>query len=393
MCAMKINSNLSPLRPENNAPPPGWDDWFKCNFGTTVQYIQDSVHIGTKLRTRLLNEKKPVIIGNFTASPGHLKTLITNVSKDKHQLNYTDINATDKMNFGAVKALTRESVRKELKGNLPGSEATIEYLKLMEYGVFSFLRKDLTASERLYQIWYTIFFMRLWKDWLVQNKKTAENFVTSNIYSCIELNGHALINLIVLLKPDNHDQIFQPWLWSSQSCEQYFRTLRTMSTTFNTVVNFSTRDVLYRIKKIELQQDIKQKLSSNDYIFKNSHRGYSESSELNSDNYNSNFPNNDEIYSIIFKSRIDAEASAIKLGLYNVDNLHLNIPFHIKTLPIIPTSTELQDDDNVDEDLDEENNAEAEIDGTYAHPDSDIQAELQFIPNYHTLNIKNFQIG
>lgn len=49
-------------------------------------YVQDTVHIGTKLRTRILKPNVVLPIGNFNISVSHFKTLINNYSKDKHLL-------------------------------------------------------------------------------------------------------------------------------------------------------------------------------------------------------------------------------------------------------------------------------------------------------------------
>lgn len=48
--------------------------------------IQDTVHIGTKLKIRLLNPKIALKMGNYKVSKGHLVDLINNLSKDQHLL-------------------------------------------------------------------------------------------------------------------------------------------------------------------------------------------------------------------------------------------------------------------------------------------------------------------
>jgi len=55
-------------------------------------YIQDTVHIGTKLRTRLLKPNVTLPIGNFLISASHLQELIETYSKDKHLLRRSDLN-------------------------------------------------------------------------------------------------------------------------------------------------------------------------------------------------------------------------------------------------------------------------------------------------------------
>lgn len=62
-------------------------------------YVQDTVHIGTKLKTSLTNAKIRLVLGNHVATPLLLKHTIENVSKDKNLLTIGDIQPDDKMNF------------------------------------------------------------------------------------------------------------------------------------------------------------------------------------------------------------------------------------------------------------------------------------------------------
>lgn len=96
-------------------------------------------------------------------------------------------------------------------------------------------------------------FLRIWRKWLMMNnKKIGEHFISSNCYTCIELNAHALINLIIHFRenPNLTEDMFLPLLFSSQSCEKIFRATRSMTTTQSTVVNYSIKDILQRLDRI-----------------------------------------------------------------------------------------------------------------------------------------------
>lgn len=54
----------------------------------------------------------------------------------------------------------------------------------------------------------------------------------------------------------NFVEQFLLWQYSSQLCEAFFRSLRSISTTYSTIVNCSLLDALHRIKRIQLQGDI-----------------------------------------------------------------------------------------------------------------------------------------
>jgi len=41
--------------------------------------------------------------------------------------------------------------------------------------------------------------------------------------------------------------MFHPTTFSSQMCEKFFRTAQSMTSTYSTVINFSIKDLIYRI--------------------------------------------------------------------------------------------------------------------------------------------------
>lgn len=231
--------------------------FFQIKFDLTKpMVIQDTVHIGTKLRTRFLGSSIVIPLGNYIASKTHLEVLLTVVTKDKHLLAKNDLNCDDKMNFDAVEKISKEHVIELLNTHIPQSQGTVAYLKIIRFVLDSFLSKHLTPSERLYKIWFATLFLRILRHWILAHKDYTlkNNFITANSYMCIEFNAHALV--IAILKFGEHnqdqhlDQHFLPWLFSTQPCEKLFRATRSMTSTFSTVVNFSLLDILKRIDRI-----------------------------------------------------------------------------------------------------------------------------------------------
>lgn len=90
-----------------------------------VLFVQDTIHIGTKLRNRLLNPSIELPIGKFLISATHLQYLIKHASKDKHSLTATDIDPKDRQNFGSLEKVLRPNVRELLKENVPDSDGTL----------------------------------------------------------------------------------------------------------------------------------------------------------------------------------------------------------------------------------------------------------------------------
>lgn len=133
----------------------------------------------------------------------------------------------------------------------------------MNYILASFLDKELNVDERIYKIWFSLFCLRIWRTWL-KNKKEytiGNNFITTNYYNCIELNAHSLITLIIRFRDDTHltSDMFTLWNFSSQTCEHFFRATRSLTSTYSTVVNFSMKDIISRLKRIETINTIKTK--------------------------------------------------------------------------------------------------------------------------------------
>ena len=69
------------------------------------------------------------------------------------------------------------------------------YLKALKAVLGSYLNKEFHPLDRIYNIWYALFFFRYWRQWLllVPSFSLGYNFITRNAYLCVELNAHALI--------------------------------------------------------------------------------------------------------------------------------------------------------------------------------------------------------
>lgn len=137
------------------------------------------------------------------------------------------------------------------------SEATVIYIKLMQKIASSFREPDICPLERVNRVWYAVYFMRIWRQWIKKNGYSlTENFITLNAYACLEINGHSLIQLIRKFRDDGVDHFFLPCLFESQQCEQTFRQLRTMTTLNWTKINFSMLELTHMISRIDLQNEI-----------------------------------------------------------------------------------------------------------------------------------------
>jgi hypothetical protein len=232
-------------------------NWFGARFKTDLAYypIQDILHIGTKFRNRLLNHTPK--IGSHLISIKHLLTLIQKVTKEKHKLTQATIKPTDRQNFDSVLKICSDAVIELLASNVEYSEGTVMYLRIMSNILRAFLDLTLTPLQRVRMIWFSNFMLRIWRSHLIETgRDIKENFITSYCYSCVEFNAHSLILIILNLKENGLDHLFFPELLGSQPCESNFRQIRSFTPTFSTVTNFSMLEVLQKLSKIELQNQI-----------------------------------------------------------------------------------------------------------------------------------------
>lgn len=240
--------------------------WFSCGkFDNSVEsfpvYIQDPTHIGTKMRNFFLKTiRNPLKLpfGKYFILQSHLRFIIDNFTKDKHCLTPTILNPFDKQNFESVLRMTDKKVTDLLIQNVVESIGTAKFLEIIRKIIDSFMDQSLKPLERVYKIWYSVFMLRLWRNFIINQKPLTlkDNFLTVNCLSCIELNAHSLIFCLLQLKENELSHAFIPSSYDSQPCEAMFRQVRSFTTTYSTVANCSVKEILHRISKIQLQNDI-----------------------------------------------------------------------------------------------------------------------------------------
>lgn len=254
---------------ENNINFP---EWFNANLCLSTNYapIQDTIHIGTKLRNRLLNTT--LKIGKYDVKVEHLESLVENFTKEKHFLCLSTIKTNDRQNFDSVLRICDEKVI-DLLSNVDGSEGTILYLRVLSNILQSFLDSRLTPIERIRKIWFSTFILRIWKKFIIQTTKRSkgkksnekkekgdgslqDQFISQNCYACVEINAHSLVFLMLYLKERKLDHLFNTEMLGSQQCESFFRQIRSLTSTYSTVSNGSLLEIIHRITKIELQNKI-----------------------------------------------------------------------------------------------------------------------------------------
>ena len=260
LSSSSLSSGFSSLLPccNNITIPLSWNSWFVLRRPTSIAYIQDMIHVAVKLKSWLLRPSIILPLGNYTAGSHHLKLIHDTFSKDQHGLREKDINHKDKQNYDAVTCIwsTIDCVM-QLLATVPEAKGTVTYLRIMKSITDSFLNKNLECLVRIENAWYSVFVLRYWRQWIILNSNynLSDHFITSNAYTCVELNAHSLITLVLSLQTmlPSDNKSFLPWLLESQCCEKVFRSARSMSSVFSTIINFSTLGLLQRFHRLHLQ--------------------------------------------------------------------------------------------------------------------------------------------
>ncbi|KAK3925540.1 Teashirt-like protein 1 [Frankliniella fusca] len=287
-------------------------------------------------------------IGNYTASQSHLRILIKSVEKEKHGLTEYDLDKQDKMNFNSSVKICSERITNLLEGTTPdtpkihGRDGTVAYLTAMRYLVEACLNDSLSPSEKLYKIWYCTYFLRFWKLWLMNHSSyNMENFVSSNLYLCVEVISHALTLLLMRYRDKGKPEFFITNLYSSQPCESFFRLSRSLTSTFSTVINFCMKDFLAKVRLIDMLHHVTAKLSEK-FVFPRGKRKKLLSILTKEKLESAYMPNDDEICNISMQAKRDVILCLNKLGIKSGVNTSL-----VTVSEYVTSCKKFEDDDEL----------------------------------------------
>lgn len=342
--------------------PAEWT-WFSAEKNVENVYIQDHIHIGTKLKSCLLKPSVILPMGDYIVSRGHLVELISIVSKDQHELTENHINPKDKMNYRALQKISDEKVTALLRSKIANSEGTATYLDMMREIVLSYTKPDLKPLERIKMIWKWTFFLRLWRKSIQDSDgdyKVANNFISSNSYACIEVNAHCLIQLIIMLRDREQHSLFLPWKLSSQDCEKIFRILRSSLAAHCGVTAFSILDLENHFRRLDLLSSTYVNLGKI-FSFPRHHKAAVSSEEA--PHIPTSLPEDYEIQAAVSEALQEAIALAKKFKMLpkgwkssSIPNCQVTVKAQLEELFEI----EEEDSEIIDMDLDEDHGLEAE---------------------------------
>lgn len=340
--------------------PPHFPSWFNASISGEAPLIpiQDLPHIGTKFRNYLVSHQMK--FGAHVVSVKHLMKLIELVPKEKNKLSATIIKPTDRMNFETVLKVYNCETIDLLEKHVEGSEGTVMYLKVLDCILRCFLDLRLSPLERVRYIWFALFILRIWRKSVLDKRGSTlkKHFMTSYTYTCVEINAHSLVLFMMFLKKNNMDNVFSPEILGSQQCEAIFRQIRSFSSTFSTVTDASICDILQKMSKIQLLNDITHiKLRSYNFprIGKPSRSYYPKVDRNGHDveeRIGMQLPTLPEIIEAIELAKLEAQDYAASLGVEVMGELACEIKLRQFNEIAIPNSSRITANADTDENAD-----------------------------------------
>lgn len=123
--------------------------WFFLRKHQMFLFFQDSVHLVTKWRNRLLSSTADLDFGNYKISISHVEKMIDGEEYTKldHGLTKSDINPKDRQNYRSCIRLISDDVLNILEKN-EKAYGTVVYLKLLEMIVRSYITTETNINDR-----------------------------------------------------------------------------------------------------------------------------------------------------------------------------------------------------------------------------------------------------
>ena len=211
LSAMRLSSKLQSVKtdlefnvsqvPKLDSLPTAWRKWFSLQQFSDMVFVQDTVHLGVKLKSRLLTRSQILPLSSYSAESSHLCILQASFQKEQHNLRSRDLNHEDRQNFEAIVRIIDEKVL-ALLSEFADAKGTKYYLKATQSIIESFMDKNMAPLQRIEEAWFALLFFCYWRRWILSQKEynIEKSFISNNSYICTELNAHALIVLLVILR-------------------------------------------------------------------------------------------------------------------------------------------------------------------------------------------------
>ena len=158
------------------------DEWtfYKMNsLKASCLMNQDTVHLLAKLKNKLLTPSNLVVLGTEVACPFHLIQLIQEIPKARYGLTKKAVDNKDKQNYSSIAMLVDEKVEtclNELSHKFK-TYGTVVYITIVRSIRDATFDKSLAPIKQIYLMWFSLYFLRIWRTWLNENGYTESDLL------------------------------------------------------------------------------------------------------------------------------------------------------------------------------------------------------------------------
>ena len=146
--------------------PTGWKSWFHVEVEEAVCFVQDTVHLGVKLKARLLTLSQVLPMAKYSALASHLHLLQAMYRKNQHNLCLKDLDHQDRQNFEAVNRIINPNLL-ALLDSILDSQGTRFYFQIMKSIVENYLDHQSSPLCGIEETWFALSFAKHWRQWIV----------------------------------------------------------------------------------------------------------------------------------------------------------------------------------------------------------------------------------
>lgn len=158
-----------------------------------------------------------------------------------------------------MKKITDTKIINLLK-TIKNTEGTVAILELIKSIQKAYVDEDSTNKDRLINAVFATQFCRIWLQWINEEKRPKTECITQNSFEGLEIN---IVLVIKLLLEDKLDAIHR---MSSQTNENFFRTLRSYTGVEHLDVNCSMKGFLTRVQRMQSEEILMNDLQEKYYF-------------------------------------------------------------------------------------------------------------------------------
>lgn len=219
------------------------------------------------------------------------------------------------------------------------------------------------------------------------------------------MNTHTMTYLTLLVINNQlPPEALRIWLFSSQTCESMFRTARSMSGPFSSIVNFSVAEFLRRAEKLSVLQTIKSEAESDasfSFHFPRHHK-QTKLQHFTAIPCISNSLSSGDIEQIVRHAFADAREliASLNVSIFNkavnsitMDEVSIFVKNHLEKTTQINDSSQAVSSDSDSESDDEQNSYDAEYDSMSSVSDNNEEiADSECLSNVSNCSFRGMRI-